>query len=157
MVTASTHAIAVAGIEGHVIRIDAAITSGAAGLVATGLPGTTVRRTADRVRAAIINSGHAWPDGQITVAVGPAGMPNRGSSLDLGIAFAILAAAGTVMYLSRRVVVMTSRPGRISAEFQIDAAEPRGEEFRTSAEYAAYCREVSIGLTHAAGEEAVRR
>ena len=96
MVTASTHAIAVAGIEGHVIRIDAAITSGAAGLVATGLPGTTVRPTADRVRTAIINSGHAWPDGQITVAVGPAGMPNRGSSLDLGIAFAILAAAGTV-------------------------------------------------------------
>lgn len=51
MVTASTHAIAVAGIEGIVIRIDAAITSGSAGLVATGLPGTTVRPTADRVRA----------------------------------------------------------------------------------------------------------
>ncbi len=61
------------------------------------------------------------------------------------------------VYLSRRVVVMTPRPGRISAEFRIDAAEPRGEEFRTSAEYAAYCREVSIGLSHAAGEEALRR
>ncbi|MBN9006277.1 MAG: ABC transporter ATP-binding protein [Rhizobiales bacterium] len=56
------------------------------------------------------------------------------------------------VYLSRRVVVMTARPGRISAEFRIDTAEPRGEDFRTSAEYAAYCREVSAGLSRASGE-----
>jgi NitT/TauT family transport system ATP-binding protein len=56
------------------------------------------------------------------------------------------------VYLSQRVVVMTPRPGRISAEFRIGAAEPRGEEFRTSVEYAAHCREVSIALAHASGE-----
>ena len=56
------------------------------------------------------------------------------------------------VYLARRVVVMTQRPGRISAEFRIDTAEPRGEDFRTSAEYAAYCREVSAGLSQASGE-----
>jgi NitT/TauT family transport system ATP-binding protein len=56
------------------------------------------------------------------------------------------------VYLSHRVVVMTPRPGRISSEFAIDTAEPRGEDFRTSAEYAAYCREVSAGLAQAAGE-----
>jgi NitT/TauT family transport system ATP-binding protein len=50
------------------------------------------------------------------------------------------------VYLSQRVVVMTPRPGRLSAEIRIDAAE-RGEDFRTSAEYAAYCREVSHALT----------
>ncbi|MBS0531877.1 MAG: ABC transporter ATP-binding protein [Proteobacteria bacterium] len=61
------------------------------------------------------------------------------------------------VYLSRRVVVMTSRPGRISAEFPIDTIEPRGEDFRTSAEFAAYCRAVSIGLTQAASEGTVRR
>jgi NitT/TauT family transport system ATP-binding protein len=44
------------------------------------------------------------------------------------------------VYLLQRVIVMTARPGRIGAEFRIDAAEPRGEEFRTSAEYAGYCR-----------------
>jgi NitT/TauT family transport system ATP-binding protein len=47
------------------------------------------------------------------------------------------------VYLSERVLVMTSRPGRIAAEIGIEATEPRGEEFRTSAEYASYCREVS--------------
>jgi NitT/TauT family transport system ATP-binding protein len=50
------------------------------------------------------------------------------------------------VYLSQRVVVMTSRPGRIGAEFRIDAPEPRAEDFRTSAEYAGYCREVSNAL-----------
>jgi NitT/TauT family transport system ATP-binding protein len=60
------------------------------------------------------------------------------------------------VYLSRRVVVMTPRPGRISAEYRIDTAEPRSEDFRTSAEYAAYCREVSIGLSLATGTGASR-
>ncbi|WP_426437789.1 ABC transporter ATP-binding protein [Bradyrhizobium genosp. P] len=50
------------------------------------------------------------------------------------------------VYLSQRVIVMTARPGRIGAEFRIAAAEPRGEAFRTSAEYAAFCREVSNAL-----------
>jgi len=51
------------------------------------------------------------------------------------------------VYLSQRVIIMTSRPGRIGAEVRIDAPEPRDEDFRTSAEYAAYCREVSHALT----------
>src|SRR5689334_25135487 len=50
------------------------------------------------------------------------------------------------VYLSQRVVVLTSRPGRIAAEIGIATVEPRGEEFRTSAAYAAYCREVTGAL-----------
>jgi NitT/TauT family transport system ATP-binding protein len=50
------------------------------------------------------------------------------------------------VYLSQRVIVMTPRPGRIGGEFRIDAPEPRGEDFRTSAGYAAQCREVSMAL-----------
>ncbi len=50
------------------------------------------------------------------------------------------------VYLSQRVIVMTARPGRIGAEFRIDAPEPRAEEFRTSADYAGYCRKVSSAL-----------
>ena len=51
------------------------------------------------------------------------------------------------VYLSQRVVVMTSRPGRVSTEFRIDTPEPRVEDFRMSAGYAGYCREVSKALT----------
>jgi NitT/TauT family transport system ATP-binding protein len=50
------------------------------------------------------------------------------------------------VYLSQRVIVMTQRPGRIGAEISIDAPEPRGEEFRTSAAYGEYCRKVSAAL-----------
>lgn len=60
------------------------------------------------------------------------------------------------VYLSQRVLVMTSRPGRISSEFRIDAPKSRGEEFRTSAEYAAYCRDVSTALAKASDTKAIR-
>jgi NitT/TauT family transport system ATP-binding protein len=50
------------------------------------------------------------------------------------------------VYLSQRVVVMTARPGRIGAEFRIEAPEPRAEDFRTSTDYAGYCRKVSSAL-----------
>ena len=51
------------------------------------------------------------------------------------------------VYLSQRVIVMTSRPGSISSAFRIDTPEPRVEDFRMSAGYAEYCREVSKALT----------
>src|SRR5262245_58068940 len=41
------------------------------------------------------------------------------------------------VYLSERIVVMTSRPGRVFTELRIDASYPRDPLFRTSAEYAA--------------------
>jgi NitT/TauT family transport system ATP-binding protein len=53
------------------------------------------------------------------------------------------------VYLSQRIVVMTSRPGRVFTELAIDAPYPRDERFRTSAEYAGYCRQASEALAGA--------
>ncbi len=50
------------------------------------------------------------------------------------------------VYLSQRIVVMTPRPGRVFAEIAIDAPYPRDERFRTSTEYAGYCRKVAETL-----------
>ncbi len=47
------------------------------------------------------------------------------------------------VYLSQRIVVMTPRPGRVFTELAIDAPYPRDERFRTSAEYAGFCRNAS--------------
>jgi NitT/TauT family transport system ATP-binding protein len=58
------------------------------------------------------------------------------------------------VYLSQRVVVMTSRPGRVGEQFTIQTSEPRGEDFRTSADYVAHCREVSSALARASGSKA---
>jgi NitT/TauT family transport system ATP-binding protein len=53
------------------------------------------------------------------------------------------------VYLSQRIVLMTPRPGRVFAEIPIDAPYPRDERFRTSADYAGYCRQVAEALTRA--------
>jgi NitT/TauT family transport system ATP-binding protein len=57
------------------------------------------------------------------------------------------------VYLSSRVIVMTARPGRVFAELAVDAPYPRDERFRTSAEYAGYCRLASEALSRALANE----
>jgi NitT/TauT family transport system ATP-binding protein len=58
------------------------------------------------------------------------------------------------VYLAQRIIVLTPRPGRVFTELAIDAPYPRDERFRTSADYAGYCRTVSEALARAmtAGE-----
>jgi len=53
------------------------------------------------------------------------------------------------VYLSSRIAVMAPRPGRVFAELAIDAPYPRDRDFRTSAEYAAFCRRTSEALAQA--------
>ena len=53
------------------------------------------------------------------------------------------------VYLASRVVVMAARPGRMFTEIAIDAPYPRDDNFRTSADYADYCRRVSQALAQA--------
>jgi NitT/TauT family transport system ATP-binding protein len=56
------------------------------------------------------------------------------------------------VYLSRRIVVMAARPGRVVEDIEVNAAYPRDEVFRTSSAYAAHCRTVSEALHTAMGE-----
>ena len=56
------------------------------------------------------------------------------------------------VFLSDRVVVMAPRPGRVMTELVVDAPYPRGEDFRTSANYAAHARRVSEALHTAMGD-----
>jgi NitT/TauT family transport system ATP-binding protein len=53
------------------------------------------------------------------------------------------------VFLSQRIAVMAARPGRIQSELSIAAPYPRSESFRTSAEYAAWCRQASARLGEA--------
>jgi magnesium chelatase family protein len=93
---ARTHAIALVGVEGHEVEIEADIQNGLPGLLLVGLPDTALREARDRIRAAIINSREQWPQRRITVGLSPASLPKRGSGFDLGIAVAILSAADAV-------------------------------------------------------------
>ena len=50
------------------------------------------------------------------------------------------------VFLSRRIAVVSSRPGQVIRELEIDAPYPRSEKFRTSGEYLQYCNAASAAL-----------
>jgi magnesium chelatase family protein len=94
--TASACAASVIGIEGHLTHAGATACDGPLGLRITGLPGTMVREARDRVYAAVLNSGQAWPARKMTVTLQPVSLPRHGTGFDLAIAIAVLTTAGTV-------------------------------------------------------------
>ena len=96
MSLARTHSIALVGVEGHPVEIEADIENGLVGLLLVGLPDTALREARDRIRSAIVNSQEKWPNRRITVGLSPASLPKRGSSFDVGIAVAILTADGVI-------------------------------------------------------------
>jgi magnesium chelatase family protein len=96
MAVARAHAIALVGVEGHVVEIEADIENGLVAVLLVGLPDTALREARDRIRSAIINSQLSWPLRRITVGLSPASLPKRGSGFDIGIAMAILAANDSV-------------------------------------------------------------
>jgi magnesium chelatase family protein len=96
MPIARTHSMALVGVHSHDVEIEADIQNGLPGLLLVGLPDTALREARDRIRAAITNSGEQWPLRRITVGLSPASLPKRGSGFDLGIAVAVLSAAGSV-------------------------------------------------------------
>jgi magnesium chelatase family protein len=96
MTLARTHSVALAGVQGHVVEIEADIENGLVALLLVGLPDTALREARDRIRSAIVNSREEWPQRRITVGLSPASLPKRGSGFDVGIAMAILSAAGSV-------------------------------------------------------------
>ncbi len=96
MALARTHSVALVGVQGHIVQVEADIANGLVGMILVGLPDTALREARDRIRSAIINSGEQWPQRRITVGLSPASLPKRGSGFDLPIAVAILAAAGVL-------------------------------------------------------------
>ena len=96
MALARTHSVALVGVAGHLIEVEADIAQGLPMTILIGLPDTALREARDRIRAAITNSGEKWPPHKITVGLSPASLPKRGSWFDLSIAVGVLAAAGQV-------------------------------------------------------------
>jgi magnesium chelatase family protein len=89
--------IAVRGIAGQIVEIEADITSGLPGIHLVGLPDAALQESRDRVRAAILNCGNRWPMSRLTLALSPATLPKMGSVYDLALAAAVLSADDTVL------------------------------------------------------------
>lgn len=84
--------VAVRGLDGVIVEIEADITSGLPGVHLVGLPDTALQESRDRVRAAITNCGNQWPMSRLTLALSPATLPKVGSVYDLALAAAVLSA-----------------------------------------------------------------
>lgn len=60
------------GIEGYVVRVEADSSAGSPAFTIIGLPDRALAEARDRVRAAIFNSGFAYPAGRLLVNLSPA-------------------------------------------------------------------------------------
>ena len=96
MPIAKAWSVALLGIDGRLIEIEADLGGGLSKVTLVGLPDAGLREAKDRVRSAVRNSGQPWPDGKVTLGLSPANLPKVGSGYDLGIAAAVLAATGAV-------------------------------------------------------------
>ncbi|NUW37954.1 YifB family Mg chelatase-like AAA ATPase [Nonomuraea sp. SMC257] len=96
MAVARTRSVALVGVTGRSVEVEADVGNGLAGIHLIGLPDTALSEARERVRSAMVNSHYPWPDARITVSLFPASLPKRGSQFDLAIAVAILGAAGVI-------------------------------------------------------------
>jgi magnesium chelatase family protein len=93
---ARTRAVTLEGVQGTVVEVEVHMGPGLPRTVLVGLPDAALNESRDRCRAAVINSGHSWPNRNLTIGLSPASVPKSGAIYDLAIALGVLAAAGTV-------------------------------------------------------------
>ena len=88
--------VALVGLAGHVVEVEADVTAGLPAFVLVGLPDASLVESRDRVRAALRNARLAVPDRRVVVNLSPASLPKAGTGFDLGVAVALLAAQGSL-------------------------------------------------------------
>lgn len=85
------------GIDAYLVEVEVDITAkGLPHFSMVGLPDAAIKESRDRIKAALKNIGFNFPLKQITVNLAPADLKKEGSSFDLPIAMAIVAAEGAV-------------------------------------------------------------
>lgn len=91
-----TRAVALLGLSGAIVEVEADISAQLPRILLIGLPDTALQQATHRVRSAATNAGIPLSPMAITINLSPASLPKHGSGFDLAIALACLAAAGDV-------------------------------------------------------------
>ncbi|MFF1572892.1 YifB family Mg chelatase-like AAA ATPase [Leifsonia sp. NPDC058292] len=105
MSLARTYAVALNGLRGELVEVEADIAAGLPAFVLIGLPDTALGESRKRVVAAAVNSGCPLTQRKLTINLSPAALRKQGSAFDLAIAVAALAAAGDISGASAAKVV----------------------------------------------------
>lgn len=86
------------GVNGFIVSVEADLSGGMPGFDVVGLPGSAVRESRDRVRAALKNCGFDYPISRITINLAPADIRKEGSVYDLPLLVAILKATAQLSF-----------------------------------------------------------
>ncbi len=91
---ARVSACALWGLDAALVTVEVDVANGLPAFTIVGLPDAAVQEARERVRAAIRNSGFAFPLRRVTVNLAPAERRKEGTGFDLAIALGILRATG---------------------------------------------------------------
>lgn len=105
MSSATTLAVALNGLAGSIIEVEAHCANGLPAFVLVGLADTAIKEARERVRAAINAVGISWAERRVTVNLSPADIPKTGTGFDLALAVALLSAGGYINPALTRGVV----------------------------------------------------
>lgn len=105
MSSATTLAVALNGLAGSIIEVEAHCANGLPAFVLVGLADTAIKEARERVRAAINAVGISWRERRVTVNLSPADIPKTGTGFDLALAVALLSAGGYINPALARGVV----------------------------------------------------
>lgn len=92
MKTARTWAVALTGVDGHMVEVEADISNQTPDFKIIGLPDKSLGEAVQRVHNACKNTALDLPRRRLTVNLSPASLPKQGAGFDLSIAVAALAA-----------------------------------------------------------------
>src|SRR5690606_22465225 len=87
-------AIALTGLTGTTVLVEAALSNQLPGMSIIGLPDTALAESKQRVRLAAQRAGVGASERHVVVNLSPAALPKHGSGFDLAIALAVAAASG---------------------------------------------------------------
>ena len=105
MALGRTYSVALVGLNGYIVEVEADIGQTLPAFVILGLPDAALNEAKERIRSAAKNSGIPLSRRKITANLIPASLPKRGSGFDLAVTMAVLRAANDIKPTNRTVFI----------------------------------------------------
>lgn len=118
--SAAAHAIALRGVEGVPVRVEAQLGPGLVSTTIVGLADTAVKESRERLRAALTSCRIPAPRRRLTINLSPASLPKVGTGFDLPIAVAVLCARG---FLDPQMLPDTVFTGELGLDGSVRSSE----------------------------------
>lgn len=116
MKTARTWAVALTGVDGHLVEVEADLSNQTPEFKIIGLPDKALGEAVQRVHNACKNADLDLPRRRLTVNLSPASLPKQGAGFDLSIAVSVLAAGGS---LQRQSIARTVHIGELGLDGRV--------------------------------------